>query len=79
MKQTHIIQHSNNTHFVESCSQGPPATNVFEEYLETPELTNEVQNRRQEFYDQMAELNALYMDRYFISNEKINSIHELVT
>jgi len=64
---------------VESCSQGPPATNVFEEYLETPELTNEVQNRRQEFYDQMAELNALYMDRYFISNEKINSIHELVT
>ena len=63
---------------MESCSHGPPATNVFEEYLETSELPNEVQNRRQEFYDQMAELNALYMDRYFISNEKINSIHELV-
>jgi hypothetical protein len=79
MKQIHIIQHSNNTHFTESCSQGAPTTNALEEELELPEEVNEPWNRRQEFYEQMAELNALYMDRYFISNEKMKSIHEVAT
>jgi hypothetical protein len=41
MKHIHIIQHSNNTHFTESCSQGPSATNALEEDLELPEEVNE--------------------------------------